>query len=420
MDLPINRNKPLVMHIDLNSCFATVTQQANPLLRGKPLVIAAYNSPRGCVLAPSIEAKRYGIKTGMRVMEARMLCPQVIVRTNDTAMVRDVHMRFKKICKDYSVSVAPKSIDEVVIDFTPMENVSKRELTDVGQEIKNRMRKEIGEWMVCSIGIATNRFLAKTASSLKKPDGLEVITHENLRQVLSTLNLIDLHGINHRFQARLNIHGIFTPLQFLDAPLFLLKQKVFQSIAGYYWYKRLRGWEIDDIEFARKSYGQDYALGKQTADPAELSRIMMRLCEKMGRRIRRSGHSARGIHVALIYKDYTYWHRGRGMDQEMYSTMQLYRGAQLIFNQQPQRKAVVKLSVSCYDLVSSERSQMSLFDNEPSKMKKISDAMDKINDKYGEFVITPALMLSMDNTVVDRIAFGGGVKELEDLYETYS
>lgn len=403
------------MHIDLNSCFATVTQQANPLLRGKPLVMAAYNSPRGCVLAPSIEAKRYGIKTGMRVMEARMLCPNVIVKTTDTAMVRDVHMRLKKICRDYSVSVTPKSIDEIVIDFNPMENVLRRELTDIGQEIKKRIRKDIGEWMVCSIGIATNRFLAKTAASLKKPDGLEVITYKNLRQAFSTLKLTDLCGINHRFQARLNIHGIFTPLQFLEAPLSLLKNQVFQSITGYYWYKRLRGWEIDDFDFARKSYGQDYALGKKTADPAELSRIMMKLCEKMGRRLRRSGHAARGVHVALIYSDYTHWHKGKLMDRQMYSTMELYRGAQLIFNQQPVRKVVVKLSVSCYDLTSSERAQMGLFDNEPAKMRKVSDAMDKINDKYGEFIITPALMLDMDNAVVDRIAFGG-VKELEDLY----
>lgn len=418
MNLPLNRNKPLIMHIDLNSCFATVTQQANPLLRGKPLVIAAYDSPRGCVLAPSIEAKRYGVKTGMRVMEARMLCPQVIVMTNDTAMVRDVHMKFKKICRDYSTLVIPKSIDEVVIDFAPMENVLRQDLTDIGREIKKRMKKEIGEWMVCSIGIATNRFLAKTASSFKKPDGLVVITHENLREIFSKLKLTDIHGINHRFQARLNIHGIFTPLHFLDAPLFLLKNQVFKSIGGYYWYKRLRGWEIDDVEFARKSYGQEYSLGKHTDDPAELSKIMMRLCEKMGRRLRGSGHAARGIHVALLYKDYTYWHRGRMMDSQMYSTMELYRAAQFIFNQQPQRKVVVKLSVSCYDLIPSEKVQMGLFDEDPDKMKKVSDAMDRINDRYGEFVITPALMLSMDNKVLDRIAFGGGVKELEDLYET--
>jgi DNA polymerase-4 len=377
--------------------------------------MAAYNSPRGCILAPSIEAKRLGIKTGMRVMEARLICKDVIVRTTDTVLVRDVHVRLKKICRDYSVSVTPKSIDEVVIDFNPMERSLKRPLTDIAQEIKDRLRKEIGEWISASVGIGTNRFLAKTGASLHKPDGLDVITHENLREIYSRLKLIDLCGISTRFEARLNMHGIFTPLQFLDASPTLLKYQVFQSICGYYWYKRLRGWEVDAIDFERKSYGQDYALAKQTADPAELSKIIMKLCEKMGRRLRNSGKAAQGIHVAFLYKDYTSWHRGRMMSEEMYSTSELYRGAQLIFNQQPERKVIAKLSVSCYGLSPSSKSQMSLFEQDTSKSRKVSDALDQINNRYGEFVITPALMLGMDNTVVDRIAFGG-VKELEEIY----
>lgn len=414
-NLIINHNKPLVMHIDLNSCFATATQQAFPHLRGKPLVMAAYDSPRGCVLAPSIEAKRYGIKTGMRVMEAKHLYNNVIVRTTDVSLVRDIHVRLKKITRDYSTIVVPKSIDEIVIDFNPVQSVIRRPLTEIAKEIKDRIKKEIGEWMVCSIGIGTNRFLAKTGTSLNKPDGLDVITHENLRHVYSRLKLTDLCGISHRFQARLNIYGIFTPLQFLDAPLSLLKNQVFQSIVGYYWYKRLRGHEIDAIEFLRKSYGQDYALGKQTANPQELSRIMLKLCEKMGRRLRRAGKAANGVHITILYNDYTYWHRARLMNQPMYATRELYRGAQLIFNQQPERKVVAKLSVSCYDLIPCEKSQLSLFAEGKEKMRKVSDAMDSINNKYGEFVITPALLLDIDNSVIDRIAFGA-VKELEDLY----
>ncbi|NMB83908.1 hypothetical protein GYA28_01315 [Candidatus Roizmanbacteria bacterium] len=415
MNLQLNRNPPLVMHIDLNSCFATVTQQAFPHLRGKPLVMAAYNSPHGCILAPSIEAKRLGIKTGMRVMEAKLICKDIIVRTTDTTLVRDVHMRFKKICNDYSISVTPKSIDEVVIDFNPMKKNLKKSLTDIAKEIKMRLKKEIGEWIVASVGIGTNRFLAKTGASLHKPDGLDVITYKNLKGVYAGLKLTDLHGINTRFEARLNINGIFTPLQFLDGSLFLLKNQVFKSICGYHWYKRLRGWEVDDIDFKRKSFGQDYALKKQTANPEELAKIMMKLCEKMGRRLRRSGCSAQGIHVAIIYNDHTVWHRGRLMSKEMYATMELFRGAQLILNQQPKRGVVAKLSVSCYGFAPSKKIQMNLFDRGESKIRKVSDALDTINNKYGEFVITPALMLGMNDTVVDRIAFGG-VKELEDIY----
>src|SRR6266487_4399280 len=136
MDLQLNRNDPRIMHIDLNSCFATVEQQANPLLRGKPIVVAAYNSPNGCVVSPSIEAKRYGIKTGMIVRDAKVLCPQVIVKTPDPPNYRAIHLQFKKIFQDYSPDVVPKSIDEAIIDFTHTYALHKKTLTEIGMEIK--------------------------------------------------------------------------------------------------------------------------------------------------------------------------------------------------------------------------------------------------------------------------------------------
>jgi DNA polymerase IV len=162
--------------------------------------------------------------------------------------------------------------NEAVIDFSDTYALYNRSLVDIGQEIKQRFKKEIGEWMVCSIGISTNRFLAKLAASLKKPDGLETIDHTNVLSVYAQVSLLDLNGINTRNEARLNASGIFTPMEFLQAPLETLKRQVFQSILGYYWYLRLRGYEIDQVDFGRKSFGNTYALGKQTNDPKELSK----------------------------------------------------------------------------------------------------------------------------------------------------
>lgn len=414
MDLQLNKNKPKVMHIDLNSCFATIQQQAFPHLRGKPIVIAAYTTPNGCVLAPSIEAKRYGIKTAMTVREAKLLCPSVIVRASEPELVRDVHIKFRNICRDYSSNVVPKSIDELVIDFEGMEHLHL-DLIQVAKEIKNRFRAEIGEWISCNVGISTNRFLAKLAASLHKPDGLDVITHENIRSIYAQVALTDLNGINTRYQARLNAAGIFTPTQFLNASLQTLRGNVFQSINGWYWYLRLRGLEIDDIEFKRKSYGQDYALPKYTANKEELAPILMKLCEKMGRRLRKSGSAAFGMHVGLVYSDGTYWHRARQVNSEMYATQELFTKAMWVFNQQPVKKPVSHVSVSCYHLIEYSNSQPELFDTREQKLRKVSEAVDAMNDRYGEFVVTPALMMSMDNLVLDRISFGA-VKELEDLY----
>jgi DNA polymerase IV len=302
------------MHVDLNSCFATIEQQANPLIRGKPVVIAAYDTPNGCVVSPSIEAKRFGIKTGMTVRDARLLYPGVIVQTPDPPKYRYVHQQFCKIFKDYSPDVTPKSIDEAVIDLTHTLCLFKGTVEDIGKEIKRRFRTEIGEWMSCSIGAGPNRFLAKLAASLHKPDGLDVIDYTNVLEMYRRLTLLDLSGINTRYQARLNAYRIFTPEEFSKAPLPLLWKQVFRSINGYYWYLRLRGYEIDAIDFKRKSFGNTYALQHQTRDPRELATLLMKLCEKTGRRLRHAKYSAHGVHVAMVFTDLSWWHIGRKFD----------------------------------------------------------------------------------------------------------
>lgn len=414
MNLPLNHNSPTIMHIDLNSCFATVEQQAYPSLRGKPIAIAAYTSPGGCILAPSIEAKKYGVKTGMTVRDARLLCPDIIIRDPDPEMVRHVHLKFKNVLNNYSPYITPKSIDELVIDFTDTLALN-RGLAEIGYEIKSAIRLEVGNWISCNVGISTNRFLAKLAAGLHKPDGLDIITHENLRHIYAKCKLTDLNGINTRFEARLNAGGIFTPRQFLDAPEELLQHQVFKSINGYYWYLRLRGWETDAVEFTRKSYGQSYALKEKSSDPKTLSRLMMKLCEKMGRRLRRNNYTARGIHVSCVYKDLTYWHMGRTFHTSLYTTPELYTKAILILNRQPVWKEVRELAVSCFHLEPTGNEQLDLFRPPNMKQRNVQVALDTINNKWGEYVITPGLMMGMRDVIIDRIAFGG-TKELENVY----
>jgi DNA polymerase IV len=412
MPLALNYNPPTIMHVDLNSCFATIEQQANPLLRGKPIVVAAYDTPNGCVVAPSIEAKQHGIKTGMTVRDARLLYPKVIVRTPDPPKYRAVHLKFRKIFQDYSPDVTPKSIDEAVINLTDTLCLFKGTVVDIGKEIKKRFRQEIGEWMQCSIGVSTNRFLAKLAASLHKPDGLDIIDHNNVLDIYKRVSLLDLNGINTRFQARLNANGIFTPMEFYQAPLELLKKQVFQSILGYYWYLRLRGHEIDAVDFKRKSFGNTYALQKQTSDQRELAKLLMKLCEKTGRRLRRARYSAQGVHVACLYTDLSWWHIGRKFDVPVYTTRDIYIKSLRLLNMSEYKKRVRNLAVSVYDLILSTNEQLELFS---SPTHAVSEAMDKINDRWGEFVITPALMMDMDDIILDRVAFGG-VKDLEELY----
>lgn len=405
MGILLNKANPTIMHIDLNSCFATVEQQAHPHLRGKPIVIAAYPTNGGCILASSIEAKKLGIKTGMRVYEAKQIYPNVVICDTDPIMVRDVHSKFMKIFQDYSPKVIPKSIDEAIIDFSPV--LSKTtDLIAIGNEIKNRIRKEIGDWISCNIGIATNRFLAKLASSLHKPNGLDLIDYKNLKQVYSSIKLTDLHGISIHFEFRLNANGINSPLDFFQAEANFLKKNVFQSIIGYYWHLRLHGWEIDDFESTRKSFGQEYSLKEKTEDPEKLKKIIMKLCEKMGRRLRQSNQAASGIHLGILYHDYSFWHKGKKLHRSISSTKNIFEEIMILFFLQQKIGIVSKISISCFSLSQNNNLQLALIDLGEEKNNKISEALDVINNRFGEFTIAPAIMMKMKDTVIDRIAFG--------------
>ncbi len=406
-----NPKPPTLMHIDLNSCFATIEQQANPKLRGKPICVAAYTTPSGCILAPSIEAKRLGIKTGMRVKDGRMLCRNLIVLSSDPMKYRHVHQQLKKIIADYTDDFTPKSIDEFVLNLEGYPSY-KMGMRNVGQEIKNRIKAEVGEWLTVSIGIGPNRFLAKTGAGLHKPDGLDVIDSTNYLEIYSKLKLVDLCGIKVRNAIRLNSMGIFTVMDFYNAPVWKTKA-AFESVLGYYWYLRLHGFEIDDVVSERRSFGNSYALSKPLVTPEELSPILQRLVEKTGARLRCAGYQAKGVHVAIVYRDGSYWHKGYTLPVSIFDSRDIYKAAFRLMLQSPYRKPVRELAESVFHLERHENTQLALFDDIGHK-EKLVEAIDEVNGKWGDFTITPGRMLGMDNVVLDRISFGN-VKEIQDL-----
>lgn len=416
LEMPLNSAEPTIMHIDLNSCFATIEQQANRNLRGRPIAVAAYLSPRGCILAPSIEAKQYGVKTGMMVQEGKALCPDLIVLPSDPPKYRDAHQRLKHLFTSYTNLVAPKSIDEAVIDFTGSQAIKQKTMVEIGYEIKQRVYQELGEWMKINVGISTNRFWAKTAASLHKPDGLDVITKDNILDVYRQLELTDLTGINIRYERRLNAAGIYTPLEFVGASIQKLKLEVFHSIVGYYWYVRLRGWEIDAVEFKRRSIGHTYALGKKTNNIDELSKLLMKLCEKVGRRMRRFDYCAEGIHVSCHYQDGGHWHKGMKVGLRLYTTQEIYRWAMKLLKEQGSHRVVTNLFITVYELRPYEPEQLSIFDGNKQDKRALSKALDAINNRYGEMTIVPAMMAGMGDVILDRIAFGS-IKDTLDLYD---
>jgi DNA polymerase-4 len=410
--MEFNKAAGTVMHIDINSCFATIEQQANPFLRGKPVAVAAFVTDKGCILAASIEAKRLGIKTGFRVMDGKKICPSLVVLPPDPWKYRNVHLKLRSLISNYTNDFAPKSIDEFVLNMNGYPKLKESNMKSIALEIKQRIKKEIGEWITVSIGIAPNRYLAKVAAGLHKPDGLDEINKQNFLDIYSKLKLTDLTGIKQRNAARLNSSGIYSVLDFYQAPVWKLKT-AFHSITGLYWHTRLTGYEVDNLEFGRRSYGNSVAIGKNLSKIEDISPILSRLTEKMCSRLRAAGYSASGVHLMIVYKNGSWWHKGRLLHHSYFDSKDFYKAAFRLLIEANPVTPVLNIAVSCFGLTKDNAIQLEFFNNIPAKVE-LSQAIDRINGRWGDFTVSSARSIGGAKTVMDRIAFGG-VKELEEL-----
>lgn len=407
--LSFNPLPSTIMHIDINSCFATIEQQANPLLRGKPIAVCAYTSSSGCILAPSIEAKEFGIRTGMRVCEGKRLYPKLIVLEPDPPKYRFVHLSLRKIISEFTNIFLPKSIDEFVLDISDYLYTSGKDVFEVGQEIKQKVKAEVGELIRTSIGIGPSRFIAKTASNIKKPDGLEEINFRNFKNVYENLTLCDLTGINKRNEIRLKNVGVNSVIDFYNADILKLKA-AFRSVLAKYWHARLRGFEIDGAEFRRRSFGNSFALPHSKGTVDELLPILQKLTEKTGSRLRKAGYKAQGVRLNLVFKDKSYWQKGKKLNSVIFDSRDIFKEIVSLLKSCPKIKPVRVLSESVFHLSNFSLTQFNLFEDMAKKNNLVS-AIDEINKKWGDFALTPARMVLVKNKVSDRIAFGG-VKEL--------
>lgn len=402
----INKEPAMIMHIDLNSAFATTEQQAHPSLRGKPMGVTNRISKECCVIAASYEAKALGIKVGMRRSEAMAICKDFILLETDPPKYNDVYQKLIRIMKDYSPKIKMRSIDEGVIDFHGMEPVLKgRSLEDIGYEIKQRVKDDIGDWMKINVGIGTNRFLAKQAAGFHKPDGLDKIDHTNLLAYYKQIKLTDLNGIAERNEARLNALGIMTPMEFFKASETTLKKQVFQSINGTYWYRRLRGHEIDDNETNLGMVGRQWVVREPSDKDNYLLPCLSFLCETTGVKLRYRGVEARGICVWMSYQNGEFWQGKRMHKTTFYTNPEIYRRAMELFNQRP-HGTVRTIGIYCYMVTPSQRSQLSLFED-VAKIDWLTKAVDEINDFYGTFTVYTASSLEGKKIIKQKIPFGG-------------
>lgn len=402
-----NTARPLVMHIDLNSCFATVEQQARPQLRGRPVAIVNRRTEHTMIVTASYEAKAKGVTLGMRLKDAKKLCPDLIGIESDPPKYKFVYHQLMRIMNDYSAHVRMKSIDEGVIDFSETTEATKsRDLVEIGYEIKRRLWDEIGVAMNCNVGIGTNRFLAKTAAGLHKPNGLDLITHENLREVMASLELTDLTGIAGRYEKRLNAVGIYTPIDFLGADIGTLRDVVFKGVNGTHWYNRLRGWEVDKRDFSLKSAGRQFVMDGYRLPQADVLKRLHHLCEETGAKVRSQHMVARGVMVYARTYDYGGWHAKCMAPLPFFSNEAIYSQARKLFERAPD--GIKMIAVTCYGLQPADvhSRQLQLFGDELARERAITSAVDEINERYGKRVIHSADTLGSDTYLKEKIPFG--------------
>lgn len=403
----LNLEKPSVMWIDLNSAFATAEQQAHPSLRHKPIGVTNRISKECCVIAASYEAKRLGIKVGCRRSEALAKCPNLILLETDPPKYHYIYEKLCNIMKFYTPYVKMKSIDEGILDFHKTQFAGKTDqLVKIGYEIKQRVRDEIGDYMTINVGIGPNRFLAKTAAGLHKPDGLDVIDHTNLLRVYGSLELQDLNGIANGYGARLRAHNIFTPMQFLAAPEFLLKKQVFKSVNGSYWYQRIRGFEVDGAETKFGMVGRQWVIKNPTHKDEYLRSCLHFLAETTGKKLRFRNVEARGVCVWLSFTAGGGFSDKKTFKVPFYTNETIWEHVSQLFDNRPKHMSVRAMGLYLYKLQPSNKSQLDLFGQKETE-DNLAEAVDEINDAYGTFTIYAADAMTGVRQIKQKIPFGG-------------
>ena len=404
-----------VLFIDMNSFFASCEQQTNYWLRGRPVAVCVYTGKYGCVIAPSIEAKKMGIRLGVRLNDAMKLCPDLVPLETNPDKYRTYHARIMKILKRYSDDVIPRSIDEAVVDLTSYKNIYP-DVVAVAKQIKKDILEEVGDYLKCSIGIAPNAFLAKLASDIQKPDGLTVIDHDNIDSVLRKLELIDLPGIGKGMSARLNKAGIYTPYDVRHSTPEKLKAAC-KSIVGLHWYHRLHFQEVDmqTKEEYKNMSAMRMVSKEQRKEVQNLQDIMMMLCLTLEKRMMKKQLFCKHVQFFVRYEDKSSYGDSFHTEQPIQDGMELYHillERQKVFEQKNNlQEAVINhnttsIGVVIGDFIDEDILQLNIFDNSHIKTNKLRKTVYGIKDKYGPKTIKRASELSDDDVVDDVIGFG--------------
>jgi DNA polymerase-4 len=388
-----------VLFLDINSYFATVEQQEQPELRGKPIIVSPVDTDSTCAIAASYEAKKFGIKTGTNVGEARRMCPGLIVVPARPTLYVHYHERIIEAAESVLPVEKVSSIDEMHFKLIGKER-EPEEARRIALKMKETLRSKAGEMISCSVGIAPNAFLAKLGTDMQKPDGLVILEAKDLPGKLLHLKLTDFCGINRKMAARLNGAGIFSIEQMYSCSAQDLR-RAFGSIVGERWWYLMRGYDLAQDENERRSLSHSNVLAPSLRTDQGCREMLLRLIQKASARLRANGLWAAGMGISV-----------KGFEKSWKAHVRISPSQDTVtFNDEFLRiwqgRDFVKprtVGVVFYDLAVSEQVTPSLFDTAAIRAD-LNRAVDRVNQKFGKNSIYLAGMDRTKDRGSEKIAF---------------
>ena len=370
----------------MDAFFAAIEVLADQSLKGKPVIVGGL-SRRSVVSTASYEARKFGIHSAMPLFKAREKCPHGVFLPVQMDKYKTVSRKIMGLLKDFTPLVEPVSIDEAYLDITGTENLFGCP-EEIARRIKERISKETG--LTCSIGIAPNKFMAKVASDMHKPDGLTIIRATEVDQFLSKLPIAKIPGVGKRTLEDLRHHNIKTVG---DLKQFTTDQLVKDfGKFGHRLYHIAKGEDDSEVVPIRetKSISSEATLQQDTKDLTYLRGLINSHADTVGRRLRAEGFKGRTITLKIKLEDFSEISRSRTINHATHITKNISDCAIALLNENPLKKKVRLIGVAVSNLdVGVKGAQMSLFEdpNKTEKNQKVDEAMDAIRSKFGGKII---------------------------------
>jgi DNA polymerase IV len=404
------------LFVDFNSYFASVEQQINPALRGRPVGVVPVMAETSCCIAASYEAKAFGIKTGTSVAEARRLCPDIALVVGRHAVYVDFHQRAVAAVERIAPVRQVLSIDEMECELTGSWR-SREKAMDIADRIKKELRDSVGVCMRSSIGIAPNTMLGKLASDMQKPNGLTVLEQADIPTKLLHLKPSAISGVGPRMVQRLERAGIVTMADLYAAPRDVL-HTVWGGVGGTEMYDKLRGQWYEPRETVTRTLGHSHVLPPELRNAEGAWNVLNRLTQKAAMRLRKQGFYATGMSVFVKGRRIGDMKSGRQRDTTFCETQDtsffLHVLAKLWSKPAGQGLGLqpmpVAVGLTLFGLVPAAQHTPTLFEANVGVASKVnrsrlSAAVDNINRLYGKNALYYASAHGALDNAPMRIAF---------------